>query len=138
MPAWMSGLSSLSLPTGLGAQRGCAAARTMPSSLNVLGDEEQRLGGLDRGLENGDQRLKRRELLLVDEDVGGLEPRPLAHTVTRLVQITKSHYLSAVCRGGNVPPNYRRFTARLSRAQRWREADPAGGKLRCVSQSHFR
>ena len=61
---------------GLGAQRGCAAARTMPSSLNVLGDEEQRLGGLDRGLENGDQRLKRRELLLVDEDVGGLEPRP--------------------------------------------------------------
>ena len=40
----------------------------------------------------------------------------LAHTVARLVQITKSHYLSAVCQGGNVPPNYRRFTARLSRA----------------------
>jgi hypothetical protein len=60
---------------GLGAQHGRAAARTMPSSLNVLGDEEQRLGGLDRGLENR-QQLERGEFLLVDEDVGVLEPRP--------------------------------------------------------------
>ena len=60
---------------GLGAQQGRAATRTMPSSLNVLGDEEQRLGGLDRGLENW-QQLERGEFLPVDEDVGVLEPRP--------------------------------------------------------------
>jgi hypothetical protein len=60
---------------GLGAQQGRAAARTMPSSLNVLGDEEQRLGGLDRGLENR-QQLEQGEFFLVDEDVGVLEPRP--------------------------------------------------------------
>jgi hypothetical protein len=54
-----------------------------------------------------------------------------------IVQIT-TITLSERCQGGNAPPNYRRFTARLSRAWRWREADPAGGKLRCVSQSHFR
>jgi hypothetical protein len=47
----------------------------MPSSLNVLGDEEQRLGGLDRGLKTR-QQLERGDFLLVDEDVGVLEPRP--------------------------------------------------------------
>jgi hypothetical protein len=41
-------------------------------ALDVFGDDEQRLAGLDDGLEDGDQRLKRRELLLVDEDVDGL------------------------------------------------------------------
>jgi hypothetical protein len=33
-------------------------------ALDVFGDDEQRLAGLDDGLEDGDQRLKRRELLL--------------------------------------------------------------------------
>ena len=56
---------------GLGAQQGRAAARTMPSSLNVLGDEEQRLGGLDRGLEN------RQQLGLAVTRAAILFPRPV-------------------------------------------------------------
>ena len=42
-------------------------------SFDVFGDDEQRLAGLDDGLEDREQRLKRGELLLVDEDVGVLK-----------------------------------------------------------------
>ena len=42
-------------------------------ALDVLGDDEQRLAGLHHGLEDRQQRLQRRQLLLVDEDVGVLE-----------------------------------------------------------------
>ena len=42
-------------------------------ALDVLGDDEQRLAGLHDRLEHRQHRLQRRELLLVDEDVGVLE-----------------------------------------------------------------
>ena len=42
-------------------------------ALDILGDDEERLTGLHHGLEDRQQRLERRELLLVDEDVGLLE-----------------------------------------------------------------
>ena len=42
-------------------------------ALDVLGDDEQRLAGLHDGLEDGQHRLQRGELLLVDENVGVLE-----------------------------------------------------------------
>ena len=42
-------------------------------SLDVLGDDEQWLASLDNGLEDREHGLKRRELLLVDEDIGVLE-----------------------------------------------------------------
>ena len=42
-------------------------------ALDILGDDEQRLAGLNDRLEDGQHRLQRGELLLVDEDVGVLE-----------------------------------------------------------------
>jgi hypothetical protein len=42
-------------------------------SFDVFGDNEQRLAGLDDGLEDRQHRLKRRELLLEDEDIGVLK-----------------------------------------------------------------
>ena len=42
-------------------------------ALDVLGDDQQRLAGLHHRFEDGQHRLQRRELLLVDEDVGVLE-----------------------------------------------------------------
>ena len=42
-------------------------------SLYVFGDNEQRLASLDDGLEDGEHRLKRGKLLLMDEDVGVLK-----------------------------------------------------------------
>ena len=42
-------------------------------ALDVLGDDEERLAGLHDRLEDGEHRLQRGELLLVDEDVGVLE-----------------------------------------------------------------
>ena len=42
-------------------------------ALDVLGDDEERLAGLHHGLEDRQHRLERRQLLLVDEDVGVLE-----------------------------------------------------------------
>ena len=42
-------------------------------AFDVLGDDEQRLAGLHHGFEHRQQRLQRRELLLVDQDVGILE-----------------------------------------------------------------
>jgi hypothetical protein len=52
-------------------------------ALDVFGDDEQRLADLDDGLEDGDQRLKRREPLLADEDVG--RPRASATIFSPLV-----------------------------------------------------
>ena len=45
-------------------------------ALDVLGDDEDRLAGLDHRLEQRQQRLHVGELLLVDEDVGALELDP--------------------------------------------------------------
>ena len=42
-------------------------------AVDVLGDNEQRLAGLNHGLEDGQHGLKRGEFLLVDENVGVLE-----------------------------------------------------------------
>jgi len=42
-------------------------------ALDVLGDDEQRLAGLNNGFEHGQQRLQARELLFVDENVGLLQ-----------------------------------------------------------------
>ena len=42
-------------------------------AVDVLGDDQERLAGLNDGLEHGKQRLERGELLLVDENVGLLE-----------------------------------------------------------------
>ena len=42
-------------------------------AFDVLGDDEQRLAGLHDRLEDGEHRLQRGELLLVDQDVGILE-----------------------------------------------------------------
>ena len=42
-------------------------------ALDVLGDDDQRLAGLDHGFKDGEHRLQRGELLLVDEDIGVLE-----------------------------------------------------------------
>ena len=42
-------------------------------ALDVLSDDEERLAGLHHRLEDGQHRLQRGELLLVDEDVGILE-----------------------------------------------------------------
>ncbi len=42
-------------------------------AFDVLGDDDERLAGLHDGLEHRQHRLQRRELLLVDEDVGVLE-----------------------------------------------------------------
>jgi hypothetical protein len=42
-------------------------------TLDVLGDDQERLAGLNDGLEHRQHRLERRQLLLVDEDVGVLE-----------------------------------------------------------------
>ena len=42
-------------------------------AFDVLGDDDERLAGLHHGFENGQQRLQRRELLFVDENVGIFE-----------------------------------------------------------------
>ncbi len=42
-------------------------------ALDVLGDDEERLAGLHHRLKDGEHRLQRGKLLLVDEDVGILE-----------------------------------------------------------------
>ena len=42
-------------------------------AVDVLGDDQQRLAGLDDRLEDRQHRLQRRQLLLVQEDVGLLE-----------------------------------------------------------------
>ena len=42
-------------------------------ALDVLGDDQQRLAGLDDGLEHRQHGLQAGQLLLVDEDVGVLE-----------------------------------------------------------------
>ena len=42
-------------------------------ALDVLGDDEQRLAGLHHGFEDRQQRLQRRQLLLVDENVRVVE-----------------------------------------------------------------
>ena len=39
-------------------------------AFNVLGDDDERLAGLHHGFENRQHRLQRRQLLLVDQDVG--------------------------------------------------------------------
>src|SRR5690606_31106117 len=44
-------------------------------ALDVLGDDHERLAGLDDLLEDGQEVLQRADLLLVDEDVGVLEHR---------------------------------------------------------------
>jgi hypothetical protein len=41
-------------------------------ALDVLGDDEERLAGLNGRLEYGQHRLERGELLLVDENIGVL------------------------------------------------------------------
>src|SRR5215203_3387387 len=45
-------------------------------AFHVLGDDEQRLAGLHHGLEQREQLLETRELLLVDQDVGVFELDP--------------------------------------------------------------
>ena len=42
-------------------------------AFDVLGDDQERLAGLNHGFEDRQHRLQRRQLLLVDEDVGVLE-----------------------------------------------------------------
>ena len=42
-------------------------------AFHVLGDDEERLAGLHDGFEDRQHGLQRRQLLLVDEDVGLLE-----------------------------------------------------------------
>src|SRR5215210_2186761 len=42
-------------------------------ALDVLGHDQQRTAGLHHGLEDGQHGLERRELLLVDQDVGVVE-----------------------------------------------------------------
>ena len=66
-------------------------------ALDVLGDDQQRLAGLDHGFENGKQRLEVRQLLLVDQDVGILELGPhlvlVGHEVGRQVATVELHAL---------------------------------------------
>ena len=47
--------------------------RRQSLALDIFGDDDQRLAGLHHRLEDGKHRLQRRQLLLVDENVGILE-----------------------------------------------------------------
>ena len=72
-------------------------------ALDVLGDEQERLAGLGDRLENRQQVLHRRDLLLVDQDVGVLElrfhPLRIGHEVGREIAAVELHPLDHFERG---------------------------------------
>ena len=99
-------LAAVAEAGGLDGARGERAAdlvddeRAQRLALDVLGDDQERLAGLDDLLQQRQEVLDRRDLALVDEDVGvledGLHPVGVGGEVRRDVALVELHALGEV------------------------------------------